>query len=589
MRIAYIGNFNRPWCTEVHVAAALAELGHQVVRLQENRTRLDGQTRTMLATRPPDLFMWTRTWGVDARQSASMMAQLRAAGVPIVSFHLDRYLGIEREGMVASEAFFHTDMLFTPDGGDWAAHGVRAHWMPPGVDGAEANQVYKPNPRRWPWKVAMVGSYPYPHPDWQPYRRKVVDHLRARYGDAFAVLPADAGSKPIRNADLGELYATVPVLVGDSCWPGLDPKTLTYWSDRVPETLGRGGYLIHPWAAELQRLYPDLTTYPLGDLDALTEQIDFALENPEARQAAARSSRELVLSRDTYRHRMAELVATVTDPEALVSPPLVPLLHVDPMRRGTIVAADPYREAPSEPLLAAESPATPPGATVGLYRPKRLRHAFQTAEGVTDAKAVKEVWDNDDYVMAELGLPGATVIDIGANIGAFTVLAALLGAAKVIAYEPHPETFKALQANVAGSPVAGRCELVNAAVGGWARSDELVGVGGAAHFAREVGSGVEVPVLDIDAVLDNLPADVVIKLDCEGAEYEILEMARDLGKVKTLVMEWHGPEMPHLTHLDAEDAWPRMVRRLADLGRLTIHGHPTRGGLLWMRRYGSWS
>jgi len=595
MRIAYVGNFSRPWCTEVHVAAALNKLGHQVVRLQENRTNLDQQTRALLgaarpgrpAHDPPGLFIWTRTWGVDPRQAAAMFDQLAAAGVPIVSFHLDRYLGIEREGMVDSEPFFRTDLLFTPDSGDWAAHGVNAHWMPPGVDADEANKVYAPNPKRWPWKVALVGSFPYPHPDWHPRRAAVVAHLRATYGSDFAVLPADVQGRPIRNADLGELYATVPVLVGDSCWAGMEDDPGGYWSDRVPETLGRGGYLIHPHSKMLAAMYPDLALYPLGDLDDLTRQIDRALEYPELRQADAAASRKLVLERDTYAHRMAELVEMSTG----LTP--TPRPHV-PAERGHL------RSVPSGAPRVTESPEPGVGAqtvnkvVTGTYRPKRLRHTFTWAEGVSDSYAVKEVWDNDDYKMAELGLPGATVIDIGANLGAFAVLAAMLGARDVRAYEPHPDTFRALEQNVQGSRVAGRITPVNAAVGGWARSDWLTGDGGGAHLADQTltdlaaraDEGREVAVLDVDSVLASVQGEVVLKLDCEGAEYEIIDGLTDLGlgRVKTLVMEWHGPGMPHLAHLDLA-RWGPMVQRLADHGRLTIHGHPRMGGLLWCRRY----
>jgi len=59
--------------------------------------------------------------------------------------------------------------------------------------------------------------------------------------------------------------------------------------------------------------------------------------------------------------------------------------------------------------------------------------------------------------------------------------------------------------------------------------------------------------------------------------------------VERIVMEFHGPGMPHLTALDADGGhlrrWEAMIGRLAALGRLEIVGRPMVGGLLWWRRY----
>ena len=55
--------------------------------------------------------------------------------------------------------------------------------------------------------------------------------------------------------------------------------------------------------------------------------------------------------------------------------------------------------------------------------------------------------------------PGDSVVDVGANVGAFAVLAASRGA-RVTAYEPHPETFAYLEHNAGALGV--RC--VQAAV-----------------------------------------------------------------------------------------------------------------------------
>jgi len=305
--VVYVGNFTRSHCTEVHVSASLEELGHTVVRLQENE--LDWPRLPEIAA-VADLVLWTRTWPVDAVAAVDALGKLRAAGVPTVSYHLDRWWGLQREHEVHSEPFFRTDLVITPDdqAAKWAAAGVNHRWMPPGVYDAECGPV-APNPRRWPWPVVFVGSYPYPHPGWAPYRHDLISTFRRRFGRDFQVLPRRG--QPIRGRDHQELYATAKVVVGDSCLVGTPAR---YWSDRIPETLGRGGLLIHPDVTGLDDWYvngQDLLTYPLGDFEQAVKQAEWALANPAGARQIRDHGRATVLARDTYAHRMTAVLAAV--------------------------------------------------------------------------------------------------------------------------------------------------------------------------------------------------------------------------------------------------------------------------------------
>jgi len=307
--VAYAGNFTRSWCTEVHVAGSLEQLGHTVVRVQENN--LDwARLPDLVDQAAVDLVLWTRTWAVDGAAALQALDELRGRGVPTVSYHLDRWWGLGREPEIHSEPFFRTDLVVTPDdqAEQWAAAGVHHRWMPPGVYGAECGPV-EPNPQRWPWPVVFVGSYPYPHPGWTQYRHNLVMKFRARFGHDFQVLPRRG--QPIRGRDLQELYATAQVVVGDSCLVGTPAR---YWSDRIPETLGRGGLLIHPDVPGLAAWYAtghDLLTYPLGDFDQAVAHAEWALANPAAAQQIRDQGRATVLGRDTYAHRMAAVLAAV--------------------------------------------------------------------------------------------------------------------------------------------------------------------------------------------------------------------------------------------------------------------------------------
>ena len=309
--VAYVGNFSRSHCTEVHVAGSLEQLGHRVVRLQENEVDW-AHLPDVVEVAAADLVLWTRTWGVDTAAAFQALDELRAGRVPTVSYHLDRWWGLDREDQITSEPFFRTDLVVTPDdqAGKWAAAGVSHLWMPPAVYGAECGRV-APNPRRWPYDVVFVGSYPYPHSGWAPYRQELIVRLQRRYGRRFGILPRHG--QAIRGRDLQELYATAKVVVGDSCLVG---DSRRYTSDRIPETVGRGGLLVHPHVDGVTdgSLYTDrehLVTYPLGDFDEMVRLVDHYLGEIKEREAIQAAGRAHVAAQHTYVHRMGALLEAV--------------------------------------------------------------------------------------------------------------------------------------------------------------------------------------------------------------------------------------------------------------------------------------
>jgi len=554
LTIAYVGNFTRPFCTEVHVAGSLRELGHTVVQLQENE--LDWRLLPDLVRRDgAHLVLWTRTWGVDNEAALWALAELADRGVPTVSYHLDRWWGLEREYQVEVEPFFRTAMVFSPDDQPqrWADAGVNHRWLPPGVYGPECRPA-EPNRRLFPHDVVFVGTWPYPHPSWKDYRGELLTRLEGHYGRRFARWPQ---RRPIRGRQLAALYATAKVVIGDSCLAGAPHG---YWSDRVPETLGRGGLLVHPHTPVLAEWYPDLPTYQLGDFDGLLEQVDGLLAaTGEWRQQLADANRSLVLARDTYTHRMATVLELVE--RELGLPDVAPSVahQVGPVQ-------------------------------VRHRRHRNLRGSFQLAEGNSDAVAVREVWEDDTYEVEQRHLLGKTVVDVGANVGAFTVLAAQLGAAQVHAWEPHPDTRLRLIANVGANQVGKKVQLHAAALAAKAGELWLGGVGGGATTTGEAGEHL----VDAEAINEQwskLGTIGLAKIDCEGAEYELVD-ALDVGvlaNVEHLVMEFHGPGMPHLRHLNHDGLhdrrWGAMAAKLAAHGRLRVFGRPAVGGLLWWERY----
>lgn len=138
-------------------------------------------------------------------------------------------------------------------------------------------------------------------------------------------------------------------------------------------------------------------------------------------------------------------------------------------------------------------------------------------------------------VLDRLARPGMTVLDIGANLGLYTVyLARLVGATgRVIAFEPDPH----LHASLSRSLTANKCshaQALNLALGRKAGRLMLERTAlnlGDNHLATEPRAGfdhIEVQVASLDALMPDLCVDL-LKLDVQGWELEVLQ-----GASKTL-------------------------------------------------------
>jgi hypothetical protein len=315
VHVAYIGNFEPEHSTENEVRRALENNGHRVSPFQEGHPEQLDELTFWMGRHPQtvDLVMWTRTGGLAAKSGEALywklLATARKAGVPVVGYHLDRWWGLKRQAEIATDPFFRVDLLVSPDGGhdeEWEKAGVNHVWFPPGI--SERHCRLGTPQERFKSDIAFVGSWQPGYHEEDTYRPELIRWLRKNYDRQVKFWP-EPGQHAIRGDDLTDLYASVKVVVGTSCLaPKVDGSPMThYCSDRIPETMGRGGVLLHPWVEGLTPLFQHDYWY-LNSLEDLRGMIDLRLEDGTLRSAERETAVENTKRDHTYEVRMRQLV-----------------------------------------------------------------------------------------------------------------------------------------------------------------------------------------------------------------------------------------------------------------------------------------
>jgi len=311
MRVAYIGNFVPEHSTENHVRTAWLSHGHEVVRIQENNP--EHWERLISQITDFDLVLWTSTrdfaLAIGYKRQVMMLAAAQRAGVRTVGFHLDRWHGLDRETDLFHFPFFRCDTVITADGGaEWEAYGINHRWLPPAVSLPETELgSFSGNLAS---EITFVGTWRGYHREWE-HRAYLIDWLKTTYPRSVRFWPRP-GQPAIRGKQLRDLYQSVKIVVGDSCLLG---GATHYWSDRIPETVGRGAFLLHPNVEGLSEHFEigtHLDTWDAGiapeNFDALYAKIEHYRKNPEAAAEIAAAGRAHVIEHHTYEVRVKQII-----------------------------------------------------------------------------------------------------------------------------------------------------------------------------------------------------------------------------------------------------------------------------------------
>jgi FkbM family methyltransferase len=187
----------------------------------------------------------------------------------------------------------------------------------------------------------------------------------------------------------------------------------------------------------------------------------------------------------------------------------------------------------------------------------------------------------DEYGIQELCPRPKYILDIGANIGCFSMIAKLLYPEAVIhAYDPNPALASILHGHL--DPLGVDC--FPEAVGGLNGNVEFDWSGPGSSLCGHVrpnGLG-KTAMVTLGKAAERLGGSIdLLKLDCEGSEWDILSDTEALQRVVSLRMEYHLWAKPN-------GSLRKLEELLASQGFDVIRAYPkqTDGqqGIVWAER-----
>ena len=194
----------------------------------------------------------------------------------------------------------------------------------------------------------------------------------------------------------------------------------------------------------------------------------------------------------------------------------------------------------------------------------------------TDLIVIKEIFSENVYQVnnGHFNL-GGVVVDLGANIGAFSLFAAKKGAT-VYAVEPEPHNLQALKTNIELNRMQDNIIVCPYAISNYKGTAIINDLGGGSTIKDSEIVGSEVEVMDLNNFFSLYHIDQVdvLKIDIEGAEIEaVLGASKEsLNKCKYIAIE---------LDIRSGNNMGEIVKKLSETHHVRTMGSWERGGMIW--------
>jgi FkbM family methyltransferase len=178
---------------------------------------------------------------------------------------------------------------------------------------------------------------------------------------------------------------------------------------------------------------------------------------------------------------------------------------------------------------------------------------FFAVRSAMDVWIIKETCIDEGYLKGIRIESNWSVIDVGAGLGDFTILAASAASLGLVhAYEPFEESHQLLKRNLSLNHIDGVTCFQEAAGRSGTRLSAADSSKEAVSTAfAETSEPSSVPSINLRQMLARLPSGScdLLKIDCEGCEYELLLSAEadSLRRIQRITMEAHDGYGGHAT------------------------------------------
>lgn len=291
--IYYIGKFKLLWDEEC-IARSFEELGFKVIRREEG-ANTNKEFLSEIEKLQPDFVLFAK---LNTREDSNeLVAGIKKLGIKTVCWIFDLYIGYRREYLVPHAGYFKADYVFTTDGGhqkEFKKYKINHIVLRQGIYEPEAFML-RP---MYIYDVIFVGSQNNSHPT----RQRTLEWVDRNYKFRWF---GRNDQNEVRSKHLNYLLSQAKVVLGDSV------PSDNYWSNRVYETLGRGGFLIHTHIKGMEKEFVDkehLVFYKAGDLLDLKQKLDYYLTNDRERERIKKSGFEFTKNNYGYKKRCQEML-----------------------------------------------------------------------------------------------------------------------------------------------------------------------------------------------------------------------------------------------------------------------------------------